>query len=74
MSSVAELETAIQQLSIAEQRLIAAHLDERLAGRAGPVERPATDEGIRHLPPFGASPTPRERRARASRRPAAPAR
>lgn len=46
MSSVAEIETAIQQLSIAEQRIIARHLDAALRARRDSKEPAAANEGI----------------------------
>lgn len=47
-----EIETAIQKLSLAEQRIIALHLDERLFDQERPASSAASDEGIRFLPQF----------------------
>lgn len=46
MSSVTRIENAIQKLSMAEQRIIAHNLGERLVGG----KYAAVDEGIRFLP------------------------
>ena len=58
MSSVTEIETAIQKLSVAEQRLIALHLGARLLDEVAPVGNSPTDEGIRFLPHYDC-PAPR---------------
>lgn len=61
MSSMTKIETAIQRLSVAEQRIIAQHIDERLveAEHPGPG---AADEGIRFLPQYDSCPPPRQSR------------
>lgn len=64
MSSVTDIETAIQKLSLAEQRIIALHLGERLVDETYPGEFAAADEGIRHLPQYEPGPAPRETRRR----------
>ena len=56
MSSVTEIETAIQKLSVAEQRIIALHLGTRLIDEGSPEEGVAVDEGIRFLPQSDACP------------------
>jgi alpha-D-ribose 1-methylphosphonate 5-triphosphate synthase subunit PhnH len=60
MSSVTENETAIQKLSVAEQRIIALHLGTRLVDEGTPAASAVADEGIRFLPQSDANPgTPR---------------
>lgn len=54
MSSVSEIETAIQKLSVAEQRIIARHLRARLLDAENPGSGVAADEGIRFLPQYDA--------------------
>ena len=57
-----DIETAIQKLSLAEQKIIALHLGERLIDEARPGEFAAADEGIRHLPQYEFAPAPRAAR------------
>ena len=64
MSSVTDIETAIQKLSVAEQRIIALHLGERLVDEDYPEGFAAADEGIPFLPRYESRPTPRECRGR----------
>lgn len=52
MSSVTEIESAIRKLSMAEQKIIARHLDERLVGTGNSGACAAPDEGIRFLPQY----------------------
>lgn len=52
MSSVTEIETAIQKLSVAEQRAIALHLGERLLDEKSSGGCAVADEGIRFLSPY----------------------
>ncbi len=47
-----EIETAIQKLSVAEQRAIALHLGERLLNEKPLGGSAAADEGIRFLLPY----------------------
>lgn len=49
MSSVAEIENAIQRLSIAEQRIIARHLGTSLRASQNSKEHALADEGIPSL-------------------------
>ena len=56
MSSVTEIETAIQKLSVAEQRIIALHLGTRLVDQETPAASAVADEGIRFLPQDGSCP------------------
>ena len=51
MSSVAQIEVAIQQLSVADQRTIARHLRQRLQPRKRSSGLAPDNEGIRFLPP-----------------------
>jgi|GEM_PF-2783367 hypothetical protein len=60
MNPVKKIETAIRKLSVAEQRIIATHLDERLIDEGGPGWSAAADEGIRFLPQHAPLLTPRE--------------
>ncbi len=46
MGSVAEVEIAIQRLTVAEQRIVARHLGAALRARRDSKEHPATNEGI----------------------------
>lgn len=62
MSSVTKIETAIQKLSMAEQRIIALHLGERLDDEKCSGGRTAADEGIRFLPQYDSCPPPRQSR------------
>lgn len=71
MSSVARIETLIQKLSVADQRIIARHLGARLAERENLAGRPALDEGIRFLAHYGSCPAPTESRGRKLRQRAA---
>jgi hypothetical protein len=74
MSSVAEIENAIQQLSIAEQRIIARHLGASLRARRDSKAPAAAHEGIPFIehdlcPTVGGSaeeegPKPSKRRGR----------
>jgi hypothetical protein len=50
MGSVAEIEIAIQRLPIAEQRIIARHLDAALRAKREVKGHPAANEGIPVLP------------------------
>jgi len=50
MSSVTDIEFAIQKLSVSEQRTIALHLGERLIEEEYPGGHAAADEGIPFLP------------------------
>ena len=59
MSAVTEIESAIKKLSVAEQRIIALHLGERLDEVDHTEVRDAADEGIRFLPPHLFSQAPR---------------
>ena len=49
MSTVAEIEAAIEKLPAAEQRELARRLDERLLQEESPEMLAALDEGIRSL-------------------------
>jgi len=60
MSSVTEIETAIHNLSVAEQRIIALHLADRLVDKEYPGGCGAVDEGIRFLPRYETCPALRE--------------
>ena len=62
MSSVTEIETAIQKLSLAEQRIIALHLDARLVDQEHSGGFPSAEEGIRFLPQFESCQPVREAR------------
>lgn len=64
MSTVTEIETAIQKLGMAEQRLIARHLSDRLVGREYQPTNAAPDEGIPFLARFEPAPAPRAARAK----------
>ena len=64
MSSVTKIETAIQKLSVAEQKIIAHHLGERLVDE----KYAAADEGIRFLPQHDFSPAPHESPCHKSRK------
>jgi hypothetical protein len=68
MSSVAKIEAAIQKLGVAEQRILARHLGERLAEAENPVGPSAPDEGIRFLVPYDVGPLPRASLDRKRRR------
>ncbi|MFA6959725.1 MAG: hypothetical protein WC205_03120 [Opitutaceae bacterium] len=59
---MAEIETAIQKLSVAEQRIIALHLSERLDDEKYPGGGAAAAEGIRFLPQYEACSASRESR------------
>lgn len=74
MSSMTDIETAIQKLSLSEQRIIALRLGERLVDEGYPGEFAAADEGIRHLPQFELFPATRETQGRRSRHRASAAR
>lgn len=67
MSSVTDIETAIQKLSLSEQRIIALHLGERLVDEEYSGGFAAADEGIRFLPQYEARPAPRESRGHKAR-------
>lgn len=54
MSTVTEIETAIEKLSVAEQRAIAFHLGELLVAEESPDMLAALDAGIRSLEQNGA--------------------
>lgn len=54
-----KIETAIQKLSLAEQRTIALHLGERLVEVEPPGTCAAADEGIRFLPRYDSCPVAR---------------
>lgn len=73
MSSVTRIEIAIQKLSVAEQRIIALHLGERLVEEEYPMGC-AADEGIRFLPQYDSFPEPRESRGQRTRQHAKPTR
>ena len=62
MSSVTEIETEIQKLSTAEQRIIASHLGARLVDEKYRGGRAAADEGIPFLPRYESCPASRESR------------
>lgn len=62
MSSVTEIETAIQKLSVAEQQAIALHLGARLRGEGQAEAGASADEGIRFLPQVASCPPPRDSR------------
>lgn len=49
MSSMTKIETAIQKLSLAEQKIIALHLGERLVNEASPAGDAGANEGIPFL-------------------------
>ena len=68
MSTVTEIETAIKKLGMAEQRLIARHLNQRLVKSPYRPETAARDEGIPFLAPFESAPAPRTSRARTAGR------
>ncbi len=60
MSTVTEIETAIDKLSLAEQRAIAMHLGERLVSEESADMLAALDAGIRSSEQNGASPVTRQ--------------
>jgi len=68
MSSVTEIETAIHNLSVAEQRIIALHLADRLVDQEYPGAGTAADEGIRFLPRYESCPAPCVSRGQSHRR------
>lgn len=55
MSSVSAIETAIKKLSLAEQKIIASHLGERLQARDHPLVCESHDDGIPFLAPLDTS-------------------
>ncbi len=67
MSSVTKIENAIQKLSVAEQRIIALHLGERLVDEESPGGYAAADEGIRFLPQYESCPASRESRGKTAK-------
>jgi hypothetical protein len=58
MNSVTEIETEIQKLSLAKQRMIALHLGERLTHQDHPGESSSPNEGIRSLATYEACSAP----------------
>lgn len=70
MSSVTEIENAIKKLSVAEQRIIARHLDARLLKKNNSGVSAAADEGIRFLPQYQPCLAPHGARDRKLKHPA----
>lgn len=60
MRTVTEIETAIEKLSVTEQRAIALHLGELLVSEESPDMLAALDAGIRSLEQNGARSVTRE--------------
>lgn len=54
MSSMTKIETAIQKLSLTEQKIIALHLGERLVNEQSSASDTAANEGIPFLPQYDA--------------------
>lgn len=52
MKSVTKIETEIRKLPVAEQKIIASHLNELQAGHTHKAGRAETAEEIPHLPVF----------------------
>lgn len=68
MSSVSAIESAIEKLSLAEQKIIALHLGERLVSQTRPSDCEAHDDGIPFLSPLDTGFTYVESVPRRSRR------